>query len=269
MPDNDFGFSDIEVQQKDGYASIVLTRDQNLNSMNTKLHRELLQALRDLPNPPYSVRAILITGRGRAFSAGQDLEEVRSVRNGLPVRVGDLVKDNYVPLMRTLNNLDVPTVCAVNGVAAGAGVSLALACDIVIASKDARFIHAFSKIGLMPDGGGTWLLPRLVGRSRALSQFFLNETIDAQTALELGMIAKVVESQRLIDEASKVASILANGPTKAYVATRRAVDHGFHMSFEESLMLEAELQSNLGATYDFEEGVEAFIQKRDPKFKGE
>ncbi len=269
MTNSQFDFTDIAVQQKDKYAVIVLAREKSLNSLDSNLHRELLKALRDLPKPPYRARAILITGRGRAFSAGQDLEEVGTSRNRVPVSVGDLVRNNYVPLMTTLKSLDVPTVCAVNGIAAGAGASIALACDIVIACRDARFVQAFSKVGLMPDAGGTWMLPRLIGRSRALSQFFLNDAIDAQTAFELGMIARVVENQDLDDEANRVASILANGPTKAYVATRRAVDHGFHISFEESLMLETELQRDLGNTYDYEEGVEAFIQKRDPKFKGE
>ncbi len=265
---DDFEFSHIDVHVHEGYGSIALSREKSLNALNSTLHFELLKALQELLKPPHKVRAILITGKGRAFSAGQDLQEVLTPNNGEAVKVGDLVKDNYLPLMKRLLSLEVPTVCAVNGIAAGAGASLALACDIVIASKDARFLQAFSKIGLMPDSGGTWLLPRLIGRSRALSQFLLADSIDAETALELGMIAKVVDSEDLEYEAEKVAKMLAIGPTKAFVATRKAVDQGFHMGFEESLNLEAEMQSDLGATYDYREGVEAFVQKRPPLFMG-
>lgn len=268
MEETVFNYENIEVSIQEGYAEVVLSREKSLNSLNTETHKELLHCLATLEGMREGVRALILTGRGRAFCAGQDLEEVKPDPNGRQIRVGDLVRSNYVPLMQKVKDLQIPTVCAVNGVAAGAGASLALACDVIIAAKSARFLQAFSKIGLTPDSGGTWLLPRLVGRARALDQFFTAEAVDSTRAFELGMVSRVVEDERLTEESRTVARQLAKGPTMAYIATRRAVDLGYSMSFSDSLILESLLQDHLGESYDYREGVAAFLEKRPARFEG-
>jgi 2-(1,2-epoxy-1,2-dihydrophenyl)acetyl-CoA isomerase len=258
---------------------LTLNRPQALNAFTTGLLGQLRIALDEAAHDE-QVRAVLITGAGRAFCAGQDLSdphikpefdeqsgEVDPHRKPKAKDIGNLLDHYYIPLALRLRSMPVPTVCAVNGVAAGAGANFALGCDLVLAGQSASFIQAFSKIGLVPDCGGTWLLTRLVGRARAMQLALLGDKLPAADAQSWGLIARCVADAELQSEAMAIAQKLARMPTKALVQTREALDASMDLEFEDALKLEARLQSQLGYAHDYLEGAAAFLTKRSPTFK--
>ncbi|MGH6821768.1 MAG: enoyl-CoA hydratase-related protein [Methylocella sp.] len=241
-----------------------MNRPDVLNSFNRQMALELQQVLATIEKDA-DVRAVLLTGEGRAFCAGQDLSEVAGSK---PPKLGAIVEEYYNPVIRAIRRLEKPVVCAVNGVAAGAGANLALACDIVLASEKASFIQSFCKVGLVPDSGGTFFLPRLVGLPRATAMMMLGEKITARQALEMGMIYQVREEGALDAEAMKLATHLASQPTTGLGLIKRALNSSFANNLDAQLDLEATLQGQAGATSDYQEGVRAFLEKRPPKFTG-
>jgi 2-(1,2-epoxy-1,2-dihydrophenyl)acetyl-CoA isomerase len=247
-------------------ATLTLNRPDKLNSFNEALHRELRSAL-DGIEAESEVRAVLLTGAGKGFCAGQDLGD-RNVAADQPLDLGATIETYYNPLIRRLRALGKPVVCAVNGVAAGAGANLALACDIVLAARSARFIQAFCKIGLVPDSGGTYFLPRLVGEARAKALALLGEPVSAEQAEAWGLIWKAVDDDRLQPEAMALAQRLAAGPTKGLGLIKRALNASFAHDLDRQLDLERDLQREAGGSTDYREGVAAFIQKRPPVFRG-
>jgi 2-(1,2-epoxy-1,2-dihydrophenyl)acetyl-CoA isomerase len=254
-----------EVQ--DGYALITLNRPDKLNSLNPEMHARLREALATVKSRD-DVRAVLLTGAGRAFCAGQDLSD-RVMKPGGPAPdLGQTIGTQYNPLVRALRTLEKPVVCAVNGVAAGAGANIALACDIVVAGRSATFLQAFAKIGLMPDSGGTYFLPRLVGTARALGLALLADKLPAEEAARIGLIWKCVDDAQLMDEARAIAAAFGKGPTKAYGAIKEALYASPHNSLDAQLNFERDVQRELGRTEDYREGVTAFMEKRAPDFKG-
>lgn len=250
--------------KKESVAIITLNRDETLNSFNRQMALELQETL-EICKTDKSIRSIILTGTGRAFCAGQDLEEASKPNLDL----GAIVREYYNPIIRSIRQIEKPVIAAVNGVAAGAGANIALACDFVIASREASFIQAFSKIGLIPDSGGTFFLPRLVGLPRATAMMMLAEKIQADKAFEIGMIYSSVEPPELMTEAETLAIKLAMMPTKGLGLTKRALNMSFCNNLEAHLNVEEELQKLAGETYDYREGIEAFLQKRQPDFKGE
>lgn len=251
----------------DGVATITLNRPDKLNSFTEQMHADLRDAVNKVRTDP-SVRALLITGSGRGFCAGQDLNERAMSGQKSSVDVGSTLERNYNPLIIGLQAMPIPVICAVNGVAAGAGCNFALAADIVIAGRSARFIEIFTRIGLIPDAGGTYVLPRLVGQARAMAACLLAEPITAEQAEAWGLIWKCVDDDALISEARKLAATLANGPTKAFALTKRAIYASSNNSLQTQLSLEATLQREAGQSEDFKEGVQAFLEKRPSKFSG-
>jgi len=250
-----------------GVLRITLNRPEVLNSFTLAMSKEVRQAL-ETARADKTIRAVLITGAGRGFCAGQDLTDVPAAIEG-KMDLGATVVQTYNPLITLIRKLEKPVVCAVNGVAAGAGANLAIACDIVIASENASFIQSFSKIGLVPDSGGTFFLPRIVGLPVATALMMLGDKISAQRAAELGMIYKVVPAESLEGEAMKIATQLAEMPTRGLGLTKRALNASLGNNLEAQLDVESDLQREAGHTADFMEGVAAFNEKRKPTFKGE
>ncbi len=251
----------------DGVATVTLHRPEVLNSITRPMSAELQAALRQAADDP-AVRAVLLTGAGRAFCAGQDLAEAMP-QGGTPAPpIEEIVRTSYNPVVLAIRALEKPVVAAVNGVAAGAGANLALACDIVLAADTASFLQAFVKIGLVPDTGGTWVLPRLVGPARAAALAMLGERLSAQEAQAMGMIWRVVPGDQLLAEARAVAARLATQPTRAIGMIKRLLNASATNGLEAQLELEAEVQGEAGRTEDYREGVGAFLAKRAPGFTG-
>ncbi len=241
---------------------LTLNRPSALNSFTTAMNAALLQAL-DTAADDTSVRCVVVTGKGRAFCAGQDLGDPSAAPGE---DLGALLLTHYKPLVQRLQSMPVPLIAAVNGVAAGAGASLALCCDLVVAGRSASFIQAFSKIGLVPDTGGTWLLSRLVGQARAMGLFMLGDKVPAPEAAAMGMIWQCVEDDALQATVQVLAERLARMPTAALVATRKAMADAQGLSLDGAFDLEAQLQKRLGTSHDYLEGVDAFRHKRQPTF---
>lgn len=249
-----------------GVARITLNRPDRLNSFNTVMHGELASVLEEAAGA--EVRAVLLTGAGRGFCAGQDLADRAVAPGGDPVDLGDSVQRYYAPLIRRLTSLPKPVVCAVNGVAAGAGANIALACDVVIAARSAKFIQSFANIGLIPDSGGTWVLPRLAGQARALGLALTGEPLSAEKAESWGLIWKCVDDDALMAEAGALAEKFASGPTRGLAETKRLIRGASLRSLDEELDLERDAMRELGFSADYQEGVAAFMAKRSPTFTG-
>jgi 2-(1,2-epoxy-1,2-dihydrophenyl)acetyl-CoA isomerase len=239
---------------------LTLNRPASLNSFTSAMHRELRAAL-DAAADDASVRCLVVTGAGRGFCAGQDLNDPEVGTN-----VGQVVERIYKPLALRIASMPIPVIAMVNGVAAGAGANFALGCDLVIAAKSASFIQAFSKIGLIPDCGGTWLLPRLVGRAKALGLAMTGDKLSAEAAERMGLIWSVVDDAALQDQTMALAQRLAAMPVKALAATRRTIDESIVGDYASALSLEARVQNEMGAQADFREGVAAFLEKRSARF---
>lgn len=261
-------YETIEFTISEGVAVLTLNRPESLNSFNAQMHTEVRSALKEVKNDK-SVRCLLLTGNGRGFCAGQDLGDRNVAPGSAAPNLGESIEKNYSPMLRTLRGLEMPVICAVNGVAAGAGANIAFACDIVLAAKSASFIQAFCKIGLIPDCGGTWTLPRLVGPARAMALSLLGDKISAEQAEQWGMIWKSVENESLKEEAMAMAQHFASQPTKGLALIKRAIQASANNTFDEQLDLERDLQTLAGRTDDYREGVAAFIGKRKPAFKGQ
>ena len=255
------------VSQTAAVRTLTLNRPQALNSFTGDMHAQLRVAL-DAAAEDAGVRCVVITGAGRGFCAGQDLSDpsIAPEPGQDPKDIGALIEHVYRPLALRVRAMPVPVVAAVNGVAAGAGANFALGCDIVIAARSASFIQAFAKIGLVPDCGGTWLLPRLVGRSRALALAMTGDKLSAEEAQRMGLIWQCVDDAAFADGVMALASKLAAMPVKALVATRHAIDAAQDLSYGEALAHEGSLQSELGRAHDYLEGVAAFQAKRAPTF---
>ncbi|HET8701969.1 MAG TPA: 2-(1,2-epoxy-1,2-dihydrophenyl)acetyl-CoA isomerase PaaG [Nitrococcus sp.] len=260
-------YRSIEYTAAAGVASITLNRPQSLNSFTAEMHAELRAALKHIERDA-AVRCLLITGHGRGFCAGQDLSERDIAPGEHPVDLGASLEQHYNPLIRTLHALRMPVVCAVNGIAAGAGANLALACDIVLAARSASFIQAFCKLGLVPDTGGTWHLPRLVGHARAMALALLGERLTAEQAEQWGLIWKCVDDAQLLEEATALARHLATQPTQGLALIKRALNATWNNSLDAQLNLERDLQRRAGRSDDYREGVAAFLAKREPHFLG-
>lgn len=250
-----------------GVAKITLNRPEVLNSFNRAMARELCDAFEQVAADD-GLRAVLVTGAGRAFCAGQDLAEASPRPDGSLPDLGDFVRDGYNRIIRAIRTLEKPVVCAVNGVAAGAGANLALACDIVLASNDASFIQSFAKIGVIPDSGGTFILPRIVGLQRATALTMLAEKVSAEQALAWGMIYRVVEAPGLAEAAWTTAVYLATQPTHGLGLIKRGFNRSLGVDLDSQLDYEEELQREAGRTADYAEGVSAFLEKRKPRFEG-
>jgi 2-(1,2-epoxy-1,2-dihydrophenyl)acetyl-CoA isomerase len=259
--------SSILVSQDAGVLTITLNRPDKLNAFNPEMH-QLLRAALARATDETAVRAVLLTGAGRAFSAGQDLSERAVAPGAAPIDLSVSIGSHYNPLIRRMRELPKPIVCAVNGVAAGAGANIALACDVVLAARSASFVQAFAKIGLIPDSGGTWLLPRLAGTARAMGLALLGDKLSAEDAERWGLIWKVYPDKDLLPEARQLALRLASGPTKGYGLLKKALNASPGNSLDAQLDLERDLQREAGHSEDYREGVAAFLQKRAPRFKG-
>ena len=265
---HDYKFIDYSFDS--GVATVTLNRPDKLNSLMGAMMLELYSALGSASQDD-AVRAVVLTGAGRAFCAGQDLADTAmspKAGSNAPPDVGEVVDTFYSPLVRRISTSPKPIVCAVNGVAAGAGANIALACDVVIAVQTASFIQPFCKLGLVPDAGGTWLLPHLVGRARAVGLALLGDKLSADQAAQWGLIWKCVATPDFEAEVTAVARTLAAGPTLGYVRTREAIDYAATSSLDSQLDLERDMQRELGNTQDYAEGVRAFIGKRPPVFVG-
>ncbi|CAM5786119.1 2-(1,2-epoxy-1,2-dihydrophenyl)acetyl-CoA isomerase PaaG [Castellaniella caeni] len=258
----------VQYQLADGIARVTLNRPDKLNSFNETMHRELRQVLDDVQNNP-AARVLVLSGAGRGFCAGQDLgDRAMQIGAGQAPDLGETVERFYRPLILALQNLRVPTLAAVNGIAAGAGASIALACDLTIAAESASFLQAFSKIGLIPDTGGTWVLPRRVGLARAMGLALLAERLPARQAADWGLIWQCVADADFAAETDRLARQLAQAPTRALVRTRQAMQASGLHTLEQQLDMEAGFMRELGWRADYAEGVAAFMEKRPARFTG-
>lgn len=256
-------FETIIYEQDGPLAKLTFNRPDKLNSMTAAMHAEIREAFAQIEQS--DTRALVLTGAGRGFCAGQDLADLDLSGE---VDLSYTLESDFNPLVRRIRSAEFPTVCAVNGVAAGAGANVALACDIVLAGRSASFLQAFAKIGLMPDAGGTWSLTQLAGPARARGMALLAEPVSAEQAERWGLIWKMTEDDALQDEALAIAKKLVAGPTKAYRLSREAINAAGVNTLEEQLELESKGQGELARSHDFMEGVQAFLEKRKPEFKG-
>jgi 2-(1,2-epoxy-1,2-dihydrophenyl)acetyl-CoA isomerase len=256
-------YENIAVSTGDGIARITLNRPDRLNSFTRAMHAELRDALGQLGE----ARVLVLTGSGRGFCAGQDLND-RAVAPGEAVDLGETVEDSWNPLIRSLAALPQPVIARVNGVAAGAGANIALACDIVVAARSAKFIQSFSALGLVPDSGGSWHLPRLVGQARALGLALTGEPLPAEQAAEWGLIWKAVDDEQLDAEVDRIAAKLASLPPLGLSAIKQIVRQSWNRTLDEELDLQRDEMRRLGFTHDYREGVAAFLEKRTPVFTG-
>jgi 2-(1,2-epoxy-1,2-dihydrophenyl)acetyl-CoA isomerase len=262
-------YETIELRVEDSVAEITLNRPERLNAWNEQFGNELRKAiLEDAADP--RVRAVLVTGAGRGFSSGADLKEMleRDASAEEAPEVGDLLRERYHPIIKGIRELPKPVVAAVNGPAVGIGCSLALACDLIWAAESAIFGLAFVNIGLVPDGGSTFLVPVAAGKARALEMALLGDPIPASQALEWGLINRVVADGELMNETRSLAKRLASGPTRSYANSKRALNNSLMKIMDEQLDLEADIQGEMTGTADFIEGVSAFVEKREPRFTG-
>ncbi|HWI29632.1 MAG TPA: 2-(1,2-epoxy-1,2-dihydrophenyl)acetyl-CoA isomerase PaaG [Stellaceae bacterium] len=260
------GFARILFEEADGVATLTLNRPDRLNSLTAEMHEEIAKAIGVVESDP-AIRALLVTGAGRGFCAGQDLNLSEAAAGG-EFDAGAAIDRYYNPLVRRLKALKKPIIAAVNGPAAGAGANLALACDIVIAARSATFLQAFCRIGLIPDTGGTWFLPRLAGSARAMGMMLLGEPLSAAIAAEWGLIWKVVEDDKLMEEARSLAAKLARGPTVGLGLIKEALNRSLESTLEAQLDTERDLQRIAARSPDFLEGVAAFLEKRPARFTG-
>ena len=256
-------YETIDFKLETGIARLTLNRPERLNSFTVRMHEEVADALGRLGD----ARTLVLTGAGRGFCAGQDLND-RAVAPGEAVDLGESVEVRYSPLIRTLTGLPMPTIARVNGVAAGAGANIALACDIVIAAKSAKFIQSFAAIGLIPDSGGTWVLPRLVGQARALGLALTGEPLPAEKAAEWGLIWKAVDDDALDAEVDALAQRFASGPTRGLARIKKMLRESWDHDLETELGLQRDAMRELGYSDDYREGVAAFMEKRKPSFTG-
>jgi 2-(1,2-epoxy-1,2-dihydrophenyl)acetyl-CoA isomerase len=260
-------FQHLRIAQHEGVRSITLDRPDVLNCFNARMAAELQDALRAAAEDD-AARAILLAGNGRGFCAGQDLAEVLPVEGAAAPDLGEVVARQYTPIVRAIRTIEKPVVCAVNGVAAGAGANIAFACDLILAAESATFIQSFSKIGLIPDSGGTFFLPRLIGMQRAAALTMLGDKLDANTAKSWGLVYDVVPAAVLLDSSFALARRLAALPTRALGLTKRGFNAAWASTLDEQLHVEEELQREAGRTADYAEGVRAFIEKRPPHYHG-
>jgi 2-(1,2-epoxy-1,2-dihydrophenyl)acetyl-CoA isomerase len=249
-----------------GVARLTLNRPDRLNSFTVQMHDEVSRSLEAVAKS--DARVLILTGAGRGFCAGQDLSDRAVAPGGEGVDLGESLEKRYNPLIRRLTSLEAPVICAVNGVAAGAGANIALACDIVIAARSAKFIQSFANIGLIPDSGGTWSLPRLTGQARAMGLALTGEPLTAERAEAWGAIWKCVDDEKLGAEVDALAARFASAPTKGLAATKKLIRESATRTLAEQLDVERDSQRALGRTNDYKEGVAAFMEKRPPKFTG-
>jgi 2-(1,2-epoxy-1,2-dihydrophenyl)acetyl-CoA isomerase len=259
--------SAILTEQHDGVLTITLNRPDVLNSFDRPMAAELQAALAKAASDA-TVRAVLLTGAGRGFCAGQDLQEALPKDGGPMPDISEIVRASYNPVIKAIRTLEKPVICAVNGVAAGAGANLAFACDLTIAAEEANFVESFSKLGLIPDTSGTFFVPRLAGPQRATGMFFLAEKLPALKAKEWGLIWDVVPLTHLMETAMHLAKSLATQATRGFGLTKRAMNATWANSLEQQLEVEAQCMHEAGRTKDYEEGVRAFLEKRKPEYRG-
>jgi 2-(1,2-epoxy-1,2-dihydrophenyl)acetyl-CoA isomerase len=256
----------ILLQQHENWVEITLNRPERLNSFTDAMHIELRTALENARGS--GARSVLLTGAGRGFCAGQDLGDRDPSKGNAHPDLSQTLADFYNPLIRLIKSLEFPVICAVNGVAAGAGANIALACDIVLAAKSAKFIQSFAKVGLVPDAGGSWTLPHLIGHARAMGLALTAEPLSAEQAEDWGLIWRSVEDNKLMQEARNLAQAMAQGPTVGLGLAKQAIQSASGNTLDEQLDLEAQNQSICSQSDDYAEGVSAFLQKRQPVFKG-
>ncbi|HCT3318496.1 TPA: 2-(1,2-epoxy-1,2-dihydrophenyl)acetyl-CoA isomerase [Acinetobacter nosocomialis] len=260
-------YQNIIAEEKNGVGYLTFNRPKALNSFNVDMHREVAEVLNQWTKNP-DVRCVVISGEGRGFCAGQDLGDRVVDPNAEAPDLGYSTETYYNPLIKTIVNMPKPVICAVNGVAAGAGANIALACDLVIAAKSANFVQAFCRLGLVPDSAGTWFLPRAVGHARAMGLALLGDKLPAETAKEWGMIWDVVEDAELKTKVTELAERLAKQPTFGLSLIKKAIHQSSNNTFDEQMLLERDLQRIAGRSEDYREGVQAFMNKREPNFKG-
>ena len=259
--------SPILFERADGIARLTLNRPDKLNSFNVAMHEQLRDALLQI-RADKTLRVLVLTGAGRAFCAGQDLSDRAVAPGGAAVDLGESIDKYYAPLVLALRHLPLPVICAVNGVAAGAGANLPLACDIVLAARSASFVEVFCKLGLIPDTGGTYFLPRLLGSARATALAMLGDKLSAEQAAEWGLIWKCVDDEQLVAETDKLARHFASAPTLGLARTKQALQASGLNTLEAQLDLERDCMRELGHSADYREGVAAFMAKRPPRFIG-